>query len=353
MPRSSQPDSSPLWFTGFLLGMALALRPPRRPLVPPDRGRPLDRTGPHDAPAVTTPPGRWAALKEIGFCVYREMSQDRLIAVAAGIVFYALLALFPAITALVSSYALFTKASTISDHLSTISGFLPAGAYDIVQEQVGRIVDKGDATLSLGFIFGLALAIWSANAGMKAMMDGLNVVYDVDEKRGFIRLNLVSLTMTVGTLAFVLVLIGVLVGFPLAMKFIGLEAWTETILRWSRWPVIVLLLLLALATLYRFGPSPRGAKWRWISPGAVVATVTWLISSALLSWYLANFANYNATYGSLGAAIGLMMWMWVSSIVVLVGAQLNAVLEQRAARAGAPDSLSAATAATPREAAAA
>jgi membrane protein len=186
---------------------------------------------------------------------------------------------------------------------------------------------------------------------MKAMMDALNVVYDVPEGRGLIRLNLVSLTLTTGAVVFLLLVIAIVVVFPLVMAFIGLESFTETVLRWSRWPVIVGLLLLALATLYRFGPSPHGAKWRWISPGAVLATILWLAGSALLSWYLSNFADYDATYGSLGAAIGMMMWMWISAIAVLFGAQLNAVLEQRAERAGAPDSLSAATAATPREAA--
>jgi membrane protein len=339
-----------LWLTGFLAGMAIARA--RDEDCKRARTDPSSRAIPAAPAAVsTTPVGRWRAVKGIAWQVYKEMSDDRLVPVAAGIVFYALLALFPSITAVVSSYALFAKAETINEHLALIAGLMPAGAFEIVREQVGRIVAKGEANLSFSFAFGLALAVWSANAGMKAMMDALNVVYDVQEKRGFIRLNLVSLAMTMGALVFVLVVIGVVVVFPLAMAFFGLESFTETVLRWSRWPVIVLLLLLALATLYRFGPSPHGAKWRWISPGAVFATGTWLVASALFSWYLENFANYDATYGSLGAAIGLMMWMWISSIVVLLGAQLNAVLEQRAARAGAPDSMSAAVAARPHEAA--
>jgi membrane protein len=251
--------------------------------------------------------------------------------VAAGVVFYGLLALFPALTAFVSLYGLFAKASSINDHLSAVAGFLPGGAVDIVREQVTRLVSKGDAKLGIGFIVGLGIALWSANAGMKAIMDALNVVYEEKEKRGFVKLNLVSLGFTVAAIASMLLALGAVVALPLALSHLGLASITEILVQVLRWPALLLLVMIGLAVIYRFGPSRREPRWQWISVGSVVAGIAWLGSSALLSWYLSSFANYDATYGSLGAAIGMMMWMWISSIVILFGAQLNSEIEHQTA----------------------
>jgi len=288
----------------------------------PDRGR--NATAPWQIP--------WRGWKDIFWRVYREIGEDRLLAVAAGVVFYGLLALFPAITAFVSLYGLFAKGTTLSEHLALLAGLIPGGAFDIVQEQVTRIVQKGDAKLGFTFLFGLGLALWSANAGMKAIMDALNVVYDETEKRSFIRLNLVSLAFTLSAIATLLVAIGAVVVFPVAMSFIGLGTWGETLLGLLRWPALFALVLFGLAVLYRFGPSRTRPRWQWVSVGSLFAAAAWLAGSALLSWYLANFADYDATYGSLGAAIGLMMWMWLSSTVILVGAEINSEIEHQTAR---------------------
>jgi membrane protein len=273
----------------------------------------------------------WTGWKDIFWRTYQQINDDRLLAVAAGVVFYGLLALFPGITALVSLYGLFASPSTMNDHLSSMAGLLPAGGFQIFQDQVNRLSAKGGGTLSFGFIFGLGLALWSANAGMKAIMDALNVVYDEKEKRGFIKLNLVSLAFTLAAIASVLVAIGAVVVLPLLLNYVGLSNVSEILLRIVRWPVLLVLIIIGLAVLYRFGPSRREARWQWLSVGSVFAAVAWLASSALLSWYLANFANYDATYGSLGAAIGLMMWMWISSIVILFGAELNSEIEHQTA----------------------
>jgi membrane protein len=269
--------------------------------------------------------------KDILVRTYHETGEDRLLAVAAGVVFYGLLALFPAITALVSSYALFAKASTINDHLSLISGVLPAGAFDIVKDQVARVLAKGDVKLGLAFATSFLLAVWSANGGMKAILDALNVVYGENEKRGFLKLNAVSLAFTFGGLVAVLIAIGCVVALPIVLSTIGLGSVSDVLLRIGRWPVLVAMMLLGLAVLYRYGPSRQSAQWRWLTVGGVFASVTWLAGSALLSFYLANYANYDATYGSLGAAIGLMMWMWMSTIVVLFGAELNSEIEHQTA----------------------
>jgi membrane protein len=285
-------------------------------------------------PAATPAPPRsgWPFWKAILLRVYQQIGDDRVLALAAGVVFYALLALFPAITALVSSYALFADAKTIGDHLSSLASVMPVGAFGIVSDQVARIVIGATGKLSIAFVIALALAIWSANAGMKAIIDALNVAYGVKERRSFIVLNAVSLVFTIGALAAALVALGAIVIVPVVLTYLPFET-TAAMLQWLRWPALGILLLLALAVLYRFGPDHAGARWHWITPGAVFAALAWLAGSVLLSWYLANFADYNATYGSLGAAIGLMTWMWVSTIVVLVGAELNAELDRAAADA--------------------
>jgi membrane protein len=274
----------------------------------------------------------WRGWKDILWRTYQQIGEDRLFAVAAGVVFYGLLALFPALTAFVSLYGLFAKASTINDHLSAVAGILPGGAVDIIREQVTSLVSKGDAKLGIGFIIGLGIALWSANAGMKAIMDALNVVYEEKEKRSFVKLNLVSLGFTVAAIASMLLALGAVVALPLVMSHLGFASVTEVLIQLLRWPALLALVILGLAVIYRFAPSRREPRWQWISVGSVIAGIAWLGSSALLSWYLSSFANYDATYGSLGAAIGMMMWMWISSIVILFGAQLNSEIEHQTAR---------------------
>jgi membrane protein len=278
------------------------------------------------------PRSGWPFWKAILLRVYEQTSDDRVLALAAGVVFYGLLALFPALTALVSSYALFTNANTIGDHLAGLAGFMPSSAFDLVNEQVSRIVTGTTGKLSIAFVVGLALAVWSANAGMKAIFDALNVAYGLKERRSLLVLNAISLLFTICAIAAVLVAFGGIVLVPIVLSYLPFGD-AAPFLPWLRWPVLAILLLLALALLYRFGPDHINPRWHWITPGAVFAAIAWLAGSALLSWYLANFADYNATYGSLGAAIGLMMWMWISAIVVLMGAELNAELDRAAADA--------------------
>jgi membrane protein len=243
------------------------------------------------------------------------------------VVFYGLLALFPAVTALVSSYALFANTATINDHLASIASLMPASAFTIVSEQVTRIVTRGTGDLSVTFFIGLALAIWSANAGVKAVIDALNIVYGVKETRGFLRLNLESLAFTLSAIAGLLLSIAAIVVLPIMLSYLHVGRFGDLALAWLRWPALLVMLLACLAVLYRFGPDRVRVRWQWISPGAVFAALAWLAGSGLLSWYLGSFADYDATYGSLGAAIGLMMWLWMTAIVVLVGAELNSEID--------------------------
>ena len=273
----------------------------------------------------------WAGWKDVLVRTYREIQEDRLLALAAGVAFYSLIALFPGIAAGVSSYALFANTATISNHLQVAADIVPANALDIMNTEITRIAAKSDGRLTFGFLLGLAIALWSANAGMKAIFDALNIIYDEDEKRGIVRLNLVSLFFTICAIAGAGLAVAFVVVFPLLLAAFGVTSFDHPIVGYLRWPVLFVLLIVGLSVLYRYGPSRRLAKWRWLSVGSIAAALAWLAVSSLFSWYLGNFANYNATYGALGAVVGMMMWMWLSTIVVLVGAELNSEIEHQTA----------------------
>jgi membrane protein len=242
------------------------------------------------------------------------------------------LAIFPAVAAFVSLYGLVADASTIDAHLSLAAGIFPAGAVDILHEQITKLAAKSDAKLSLGFLTGLAVAFWSANAGMKAIIDALNVVFDEKEKRSFVKLNLISLLFTfVAILSLILALAAIVVA-PIIFSAIGLSSLLSLPVVILRWPLLLVLATVALAAIYRYGPSRREARWQWLSVGSAAAAVAWLIGSVLFSWYIASFGAYDKTYGSLGAAVGMMMWMWISAIVILLGGELNAEIEHQTAR---------------------
>jgi membrane protein len=184
----------------------------------------------------------------------------------------------------------------------------------------------------VSFVIGLGVSLWSANAGMKALFDALNIVYDEDEKRGFIALNLRSLAFTLGAVVFILIALAGIIVVPVVLAFVGLANSTEWLLAIARWPVLLVGITLGLALIYRYGPSRDQAKWKWVTPGSIVAAVLWLAVSMLFSWYAANFGSYNETYGSLGAVIGFMTWIWLSSIIVLLGAEINAEMEHQTAK---------------------
>src|ERR1700688_4636299 len=274
----------------------------------------------------------WRGWYDILWRTYREMNSDRLLSIAGGVSFFVLLAIFPAITALVSAYGLFFNASTITNNLSLLNEVVPGNVLGIVHEQASRIASNSGGALSIGIVVGILVSLWSAMSGVKAMIDALNVIYEQKECRSFLKLNLVALVFTFAGFAAFLLAIAAIVVLPLILSPIGLGSLTETLTRIARWPVLFLVLLIGLALLYRYGPDRRAARWQWVTVGSVFAAVTWIAASFLFSWYLTNFANYNATYGSLGAVVGLMIWLWISTIMVLLGAELNAEIEHQTAR---------------------
>jgi membrane protein len=274
----------------------------------------------------------WRGWMDILWRTYQEMQSDRLLSIAGGVAFFVLLAIFPAITALVSAYGLFFNTSTITGNLALLNDVVPANVLGIVTEQANRIAANSGRALSVGIVVGMLVSLWSAMSGAKAMIDALNVIYEQQEGRSFIKLNLEALLFTLGGFAAFLLAIAAIIVLPFVLSPIGLGSQTETLTRVLRWPALLLVLLTGLAVLYRYGPYRRAARWQWVSVGSVFAAVTWIAASYLFSWYLASFANYNATYGSLGAAVGLMVWLWISTIVVLLGAELNAEIEHQTAR---------------------
>jgi len=274
----------------------------------------------------------WTGWKDILWRTYAEMQSDRLLSIAGGVGFFVILAIFPAITALVSAYGLFFNAATITNNLSLLADIIPDNVLGIVHEQAQRIGANSGRALSLGVFVGILVSLWSAMSGVKAMIDALNVIYEQQESRNFFKLSVVALLFTLcGFTAFLLAIAAVVI-LPLVLAPVGLGSAAGTLTRFGRWPLLLLLLLIGLAALYRYGPDRRTARWQWVSVGSVFAAVTWIMASYLFSWYLASFANYNATYGSLGAVVGLMMWLWISTIVVLLGAELNAEIEHQTAR---------------------
>jgi membrane protein len=284
------------------------------------RGRPADKP-------TEMPPKGWM---DIAWRVYDDIQNDRVLLIAAGVTFYGLLAVFPATAAVVSLYGLFADASSINEHLRLMSGFLPQGALQVIGDQVKRIASHGSGTLGFAFLGTLALSLWGANAGTKAIFDALNIIYKEHEKRSFIALTLRSLLFTFAGIVLALMALAGVVVAPVALKLLGIPgtSWTA-VLSLLRWPVLYLVILLALACLYRYGPSRTHPKWRWVTWGSAIAAAIWLIGSLLLSWYVANFGTYNATYGSLGAVIGFMVWMWLSTAIVLLGAEINAEMEHQ------------------------
>jgi membrane protein len=295
----------------------------------PGRGRSAEK--PSDIPV--------RGWKDIIWRVYHNIGSDRVVTLAAGVTFYSILALFPAIAALVALYGLFADPNTISTHLTSLSGIVPDGAMNVLGDEIKRIAAQGNNTLGVTFIVGLATALWSANAGIKSLFDALNLVYKEPEKRGFIKLNSISLVFTLGAVVFVLLALGAMVVLPIILNYLGIAAAAELAVKILRWPALLLLVTLGLAVLYRYGPSRAKPKWQWVTWGSVFTAIAWVAISILFSWYAANFGSYNKTYGSLGAVIGFMIWIWLSVIVVLVGAELNAEMEHQSERdttAGGP-----------------
>ena len=288
-----------------------------------ERGRGRRAATPSEIPA----PG-W---KDILLRVWKNIGEDRVMLVSAGVTFYCLLAIFPAIAALVAIYGFFSDPASISSHVDKLSGVMPGGALDVIRNQMNQVASQGPSKLGVAFIIGFLVSLWSANAGIKSIFDALNLVYDEPEKRGLIRLNLLSLAFTVAAILFILVAIACIAALP-AVASSQLQGATAVIAQIVRWPILFIIIAVGLAFVYRYGPSRAEPQRRWITWGSAFASIAWIAVSIGFSWYAANFGSYNKTYGSLAAVVVLMFWLWLSAAIILIGAELDAEMEHQTVR---------------------
>jgi len=279
----------------------------------------------HEAPRPFAIPAR--GWKEILLRVYAESGRDHIGLVAAGVAFYGLLALFPAITALMAVAGLVLDPAEVTDQMQSFAGLLPDGASSIILGQAVAVAGTEQAGLGLAALAGILFAIYSASRGVSSLIEGLNVAYDQQEERGFVRLTLLRLALTLVLLLGVVAGLVVIVVLPAILGFIDLGPATEWLIRGARWAVLIALTLVGIGVLYRFGPCRSGAKWRWLTPGALAASVGWVAATAAFSFYAENFGSYNESFGTLGGVIVLLMWLWMSAYVLLMGAEINAETE--------------------------
>ncbi len=268
-----------------------------------------------------------AGWKQVFKRVFTRIGDDRVMAEAAAVTYYSLLAIFPAIASLISLYGLVSDPASIGQNLAAMSGVVPEGGMQIINEQIHALTTAPHKALGFGFAFGLLVSLWSANAGVKSLFDALNAVYEVKETRSFLHRTWLSLAFTLGGLLFIILALAAVLVVPAVLNYVGLGIAAHALLNFGRWPLLLGAVMLMLALVYRYGPSRGRVRWRWVSWGSGFASVLWILGSAGFSWYAANFGNYNKTYGSLGAAVGFMTWIWISMIIVLVGGELNAQLE--------------------------
>jgi membrane protein len=277
--------------------------------------------------------GSVTGWKDVLLRVLAQVRADNVSLLSAGVAFYAMLSIFPALIAVISIYGLVARPETARAQVQKLAGVLPRQARLTLTDQLEALTHSAGRGLSLGAVLGILAAVLAASAGMRALMAGLNVVYDRVETRRFLRLRGLALVLTLGAILSMAVAVGIIVVLPVVTGLLGPVG--RLLLAVVRWPLLAGLMLVGLAILYRFAPDRDDAELRWLSAGSLLATALWLLGSGLFSLYVNSFGNYNRTYGVLGAVIVLLIWLFLSSFVVLLGAELNYELELRAGRAGA------------------
>jgi membrane protein len=270
-----------------------------------------------------------AGWRDILLRVKQQMSEDRLSIISAGVAFYALLSALPFLFALMSIYGLVFDPVQVMDQIGALRGVLPGDALDMVLGILQEMTRADNTALGLGVAGGVLLALWTASAGVRTMMEALNVAYDEREKRGFFKRVALSLALTLAAVIAGVVTFSAVVLLPAVVGFLGLGDFAETLVKLVRWPILAAMFWAGVVVMYRYGPSRDHPRWAWASVGAVVVTVLWLAGSALFSFYVSNFGNYNKTYGSMGAVVIMLMWLLITAYLVLIGAEINAETERQ------------------------
>jgi membrane protein len=280
-----------------------------------------------DSLTARRPPGR-TAWGSVAAGTFRASTTDRVSLAAAGCAFYATLALFPAISMLISVYGMVLDPVTAEQQLGVLSGLLPAPAYGLIEDRIHQLISQPAHTLSASLLISFLLTFWSSSTGSKSVLSAVNVAYDVTEQRPFLRFQLIGLSMTLVAVLCAIMAIAVLLLLQPAIDFLGLSQHGGSLIQVAGMTMLIGFFFVAIVLLYRFGPSRTPPPRPRIKPGAALATVLWLIASELLSLYIARIGTFGATYGSLGAVVGVMMWFYISAYAVLLGAELNARLEE-------------------------
>jgi membrane protein len=262
----------------------------------------------------------------------KEVKTDNVTLTAAGVAFYSMLAIFPALIAVVTIYGLVAEPTDVQRQVDSFAENMPPGAGELLTDQLDRIVRTRQSSLSIALVISLAAALWSASAGIQALIKGLNIAYHEQETRGFVKLRGLALLLTIGGIVVVLGALALIAVLPAVLRNLGLGRAGELAISIGRWPALVVLVAVALAVLYRLGPDRATPRLRWVSWGAAAAVVLWVAVSAGFSYYVSNFGKYGQTYGSLGAVIVLLLWLWLSALAALIGAELDAEIERQTAR---------------------
>lgn len=283
-----------------------------------------DRPGEHAETPRQIPARGWLQIAKRAF---GELGPDHVGLISAGVAFYGLMALFPAITALLAISGLILEPADVTAQFERMAAMMPEEAARIVLDQAVAVAGSQEAGLGLAAVVGIGIALYSASKGVGSLIEGLNVAYDEEETRGLVRLTLTRIGLTVFLVIGMICAISATLVLPGILTIIDLGPTTEMLIGLARWAVLFVLTVLGIAILYRVGPDRRGAQWRWVMPGAIVACVLWIAASIGFSIYVENFASYNESFGALSGVIILLMWLWLSSFVVLLGAELNGEAE--------------------------
>jgi membrane protein len=268
--------------------------------------------------------------------VGRQIMSDRVALIAAGVSFYFLLALFPALAAFVAIFGLFTDPLSIASQMQLLKGIVPDQGLELIQNQLVQLASQDRDKLSYGLLAAFLFSFWSANSGVKALFQALNIAYGETEQRSFLHVNLLAFTFTFGSMGIAVILIALVGILPALFALLDPEVRSALSLSWLRWPILLVVIGGVISMLYRYGPSHSQINPRWINWGGVTATLIWMAASVVFSYYLENFANYNATYGSLGAVVGFLLWIWLSLVIVIIGCEIDAEMEH-ARRLPAPE----------------
>lgn len=286
-----------------------------------------DRRGREPSHPGKIPPLDW---RDVSWRAWREISDQNLFLIAGGVTYAVLVALVPGLAALVSIYGLIFDANQIEQQVAALSGILPAETQQLLSQQLHGLVQTSGGSLGLAAVTGLLLAVWSASRGMSGLITALNIAYEEKESRGFFRFNLIAIGLTLGLLMAGIVAIALVAVLPALARLLAVGSGTKWLLLLAQWPLLIVFVLLGLSVMYYFAPDRDKRQWRWASPGAVAATGLWVTGSAAFTVYVANFSSYDKTYGSLGGVIMLLTWLYLSALVVLLGAVVNAQLERQA-----------------------